>query len=344
MAAVKKKKSRGLLYTMLIIIAIELLAIYKTFGPNTGSLTKGDFFYLHTGSDYDRLRSGIEEGGFVSDMVTFNWLAKLAGLPAHVHPGKYKIGSGMSNFNIIRMLRSGRQTPVKLLVNRLRTKHDFVMLLSSNLEADSLAVAQLMNDQQYLSQFGFDTNTVMCAILPDTYDFYWDVTADKAFRKIHKNYTRFWDENRRQLARSQGLNPVKTIIIASIVEEETNLADDKPKIASVYMNRLDKGMKLQADPTVKFAIGDFSIRRITGPMLDTKSPYNTYMYAGLPPGPICTPTTSSIEAVLTAPKTSYLYFCADEDFSGHSTFASTYPEQIKNAHAYQKALDARGIH
>jgi UPF0755 protein len=344
MAGAKKKKSRGLLYVLIVLIAIGLLIAYKTFGPNTGAQSKGEYFYLHTGSDYDRMKAGLEEGGFISDMMSFNLLAKLAKLQDHLHPGKYKINNGMSNFNIIRMLRSGRQTPVKLVINRLRKKHDLVSLLSVNLEADSLAVAQMLNDPQYLSQFGLDTNTAMCAIMPDTYDFFWNTNADKAFRKIHKDYTRFWDAAHRQQAHDQGLNPVKTIIIASIVEEETNMADDKPKIASVYMNRVQKGMKLQADPTVKFAIGDFTIRRITGPMLQTESPYNTYMYAGLPPGPICTPSAGSINAVLNAPKTTYLYFCAKADFSGYSDFATTYNEQLKNARAYQKALDARGIH
>jgi UPF0755 protein len=202
----------------------------------------------------------------------------------------------------------------------------------------------MLHDPTYLAQFGLDTNTAMCAIVPDTYDFFWNSTADRAFRKIQKNYVRFWDETRRQEAKAQGLTPVKAMIVASIVDEETNMPGDKPKVASVYLNRLDKGMKLQADPTVRFALGDFTIKRVTGEMLQINSPYNTYINEGLPPGPICTPAPSSIDAVLTAPKTTYLYFCAKEDFTGYSNFASTYDEQVKNAKAYQQALDARGIH
>ncbi len=345
MAAVKKKKkSRIGLYILIVITAVLLFAGSKIFGPNTGTFKQGEFLYIHTGSNYDRLKSTLQDDGFISDMASFNMLAGWAKLPAHIHPGKYHIKDGMSNYDIIRLLRSGRQTPVKLVINKLRTKKDFIALLSTNLEADSNSLQQLFQDKDYLSQFGVDTNTVMCTVMPDTYDFFWNITADKAYRKIEKNYARFWDATRKDQARNQGFTPTQTITIASIVDEETNINDDKPKIASVYINRLHKGMKLQADPTVKFAVGDFTIRRVAGEMLQNTSPYNTYLYEGLPPGPICTPSTSSIEAVLQAPKTTYLYFCAKEDFSGYSNFASTYDEQLKNAHAYQQALNARGIH
>lgn len=344
MAAKKKKQSKTGLYIGLIIIGLLLLAAYKVFGPNTGSFTQGDYLYIRTGADYESVRTSLEQGGFVSDMTSFDLLAKQAKLPEHVHAGKYRIKSQMSNFNLIRMLRSGRQSPVKLVINRVRTKHDLVYLLSTSLEPDSSVFNQLFSDNQYLSEFGLDTNTMMCGVMQDTYEFYWNTTADKAFRKIHKNYTHFWTDERRQKVQQHGLTPVKAIIVASIVDEETNMNSDKPKIASVYINRVRKGMRLQADPTVKFSVGDFTIRRIAGKMLDNPSPYNTYVYAGLPPGPICTPAVSSIEAVINAPETDYLYFCASPNFDGHSIFAATYEEQIKNAHAYQRALDARGIH
>ncbi len=342
--AAKNKKSRIGLYIIIIITLVGLFAAYKIFGPNTGPMNQGEYLYVHTGSNYERLKATLLEGGFVSDMTSFDFIAERAKLPAHVHAGKYKIRKGMSNFDIVRLLRSGRQTPVKLVINKLRTKHDLIMLLSTNLEADSNALKQLLSDKDYLSNFGTDTNTVMCTIMPDTYDFFWNTSADKAYRKIEKNYAHFWDATRMTQASNQGFTPTQAIIISSIVDEETNIADDKPKVASVYMNRLHKGMKLQADPTVKFAVGDFTIHRIAGAMLQNPSRYNTYMYEGLPPGPICTPAVSSIEAVLQAPKTTYLYFCAKEDFSGYSNFATTYDEQLKHAHAYQKALDARGIH
>jgi UPF0755 protein len=344
MAAVKKKRSRWVFYTMLLVMLFALLAVFKVFGPATGTFTKGEYLYIHTGSDYEEMKDALQQGGFITDMYSFGLLAKLAKLPAHIHPGKYKVNREMSNYNIIRMLRSGRQTPVKLVINKLRTKQDFIKLLSSNLEADSLTLIQQFNDPEYLAQFGLDTNTILCGVIPDTYDFFWNVTADKAFRKIEKNYAHFWDANHKQEAKAEGLTPNEAVTLASIVDEESNMSADKPNIASVYLNRIHKGMKLQADPTVKYAVGDFTIQRITGPMLENTSPYNTYLYEGLPPGPICTPSVNSVEAVLEAPKTTYLYFCAKEDFSGYSNFASTYNEQLKNARAYQKALDARGIH
>ena len=327
-----------------VFVAVAAIVLFKTFGPNTGSLPQGSYLYVRTGSTYDQLKVNLEQGGFISDMFSFDMLAKLGKIPAHVHPGKYKFSKIMSNYDIIRMLRSGRQTPVKLTIIKLRTRQDIITLLANNLEADSADLRQRLSDPDYLRQFGLDTNTAICAIMPDTYEFYWNTTADKAFRKIEKNYSRYWDATRKAEAAKQGLTPVKVITVASLVEEETNMADDKPKIASVYLNRLRKGMKLQADPTVKFAVGDFTIRRIAGSMLQNPSPYNTYRYEGLPPGPICTPSTASIEAVLHAPATTYLYFCAKADFSGHSDFATTFDEQMKHAHAYQKALDARGIH
>lgn len=344
MAAAKQKRSRVVMVVLLIVLATISLGLFKVFGPTTSLHTHGDYLYIHTGSNYDRVKDALKEGGFVSDMWTFDLVARQVGLPAHVHPGKYKIGALTSNYRIIRLLYSGRQTPVKLVINKLRTKKDFIRLLSANLEPDSSIVSKQLNDPVYLAQFGLDTNTAIAAVIPDTYEFFWNTTADNAFRKIEKNRARYWNETRQQQAKDHGLTPIQATIVASIVDEETNVTDDKPKIASVYLNRLKAGMKLQADPTVKFAIGDFSIRRVTGPMLETPSPYNTYMYEGLPPGPICTPSISSLNAVLTSGKTNYLYFCAKDDFSGYSVFAATYNEQLKNAAKYRKALDERGIH
>ncbi len=342
--AAKKKKSNKLRIIGITLLILFLLAIYKVFAPNTGTFSQGEYLYIHTGSDYDKLKTELKEGGFVSDMISFELLARAAKLPEHMHPGKYKITGGMSNFGMVRMLRSGRQVQVNLIINKLRTKDDFIHLISTNLEADSNALRQMLNDRVLLARYNLDTNTVLCAVVPNTYFFKWNTSADKVFKKIADNYIRFWDDAHKQAAKAHGLTPVKAVILASIVDEESNINADKPNIASVYLNRLEKGMKLQADPTVKYAEGDFTIQRITGPMLQNASPYNTYMYTGLPPGPICTPAISSVEAVLQAPNTTYLYFCAKEDFSGYSNFASTYDEQLKNAHAYQKALDARGIH
>lgn len=339
------KKSRKALRIFLIAAAIIVLFLaFKVFGPNTGSFSHGDYLYIHTGATYEEVKKTLEADGFVRDMASFDFLAKRASYPDHVHAGKYKIRHGMSNYNMVRLLRSGRQTPVKLVINKIRTKNDFIRLLSLNLEADSNVLRQMFADTVYLSQFGLDTNTVMCAVMPDTYEFFWNTNADKAFRKIEKNFARYWTDARKQKANAQGLTPQEVITVASIVDEETNNNAEKPNVASVYLNRLKNGTKLQADPTARFAWGDFTIRRITSVQTSLTSPYNTYYVKGLPPGPICTPSTSSIEAVLNAPKTTYLYFCAKGDGSGTHLFASTYDEHMKNARSYHATLNARGIH
>lgn len=329
---------------LIIVAAAALFTAFEVFGPNTGSFSHGDYLYIHTGAGYNDVKQTLVAGGFVRDIKSFDFLAKRAGYPGHVHAGKYKIRHGMSNYSLVRLLRSGRQTPVKLVINKLRTKADFIRLVSMNLEADSTVLKQMFTDTVYLAQFGLDTNTVMCAVMPDTYEFFWNINADKAFRKIEKSFARYWTEKRKQQASAKGLTPQEVITVASIVDEETNNNAEKPNVASVYLNRLKNGTKLQADPTARFAWGDFTIRRITSVQTSLQSPYNTYYVKGLPPGPICTPSAASIDAVLNAPNTTYLYFCAKGDGSGTHLFASTYEEHMKNARAYHQTLNERGIH
>jgi UPF0755 protein len=343
----KKKANRQRTLAVRILLglgALMLIAAFFVFGPNTGSLSEGEYLFIHTGSNYEQVKTALKSGGFVRDMKSFDVLAVQAGYPSRVKPGRYHITRGMSNWHIVRVLRAGRQTPVKLVVGKLRTKADFIRLIGTHLEADSLVLRRMLGDSVYLAQFGLDTSTALCAVLPDTYEFYWNTTADKAFRKIARSFAAFWTADRKTAASEHSLSPQKAIILASIVEEESNKRDEQPNIASVYLNRIASGMKLQADPTAKYAAGDFALRRITSAQTSIPSPYNTYYVTGLPPGPICTPSARTIEAVLAAPKTSYLYFCAKEDFSGYHRFAPTYSEHLKNAALYQEALNKRGIH
>lgn len=344
MAQKKKKSGSWKLIVILAFIVAGGFFFFEVFGPNTTTFTQDEFLYVHTGATFDDMLETLKESNLIRDMKGFEVVAKALKLPDHVHAGKYRIKAGMSSYNIVRMLRSGKQEPVKLVINKLRTRTDFVRLVSTNLEADSTRMRELLYTPAFLDSFGVDTGTFMAIILPDTYEFYWNTPSEKVVSKIYSNYKRFWNADRRKKAANHGITTLQAITIASIVEEETNKSSDKPLVASVYLNRLKKNMKLQADPTVKFAIGDFSIKRITGAMLDYNSPYNTYMYAGLPPGPICTPAVSTLNAVLNSPKTSYLYFCASASLDGSSAFASDYSEQLRNAVAYHKALDARGIH
>lgn len=327
-----------------LFVALGAFVYFEVFGPNARPGTNNEFLYVRTGSTYESLLEELTKTGVIKDLNGFKFVAGTLKLKDHLHPGRYRIRKGMSNYDIVRMLRSGRQEPVKLVMNKLRTSNDFIRLLSANLEADSTDFRKLLADSVFMNDLGATTVTAMAVFMPDTYEFYWNASAMQVLRKMHKSHVRFWTSVRKEKAKSQGISPMEAIIVASIVDEETNVAADKGNIASVYLNRIRKGMKLQADPTVKFAIGDFNIRRVTSAMLTYDSPYNTYMYAGLPPGPICTPTAATINAVLDAPKSSYLYFCAKDDFSGRTAFATTFEEQIRNANAYRKALDARGIH
>ncbi|MCD6063512.1 MAG: mltG [Flavipsychrobacter sp.] len=341
--ASKKGIFRWIGLLILVLFIVGGIALWGVFGPNTGDM-KGDYLYIHTGATYDDVRRSLQDGGFIRNMSSFDQVAKRSDYPSKVKAGKYKINKGMSNYNLVRRLRNGDQEPVKLVINKLRTKKDLVRLISKNLEADSTQLLALLSDSNFLSQYGLDSNTAMAAVIPDTYEFWWNTNAEKTFAKLAKYYKQYWNNERKQKAAAKSLTPEQVVTIASIVEEETNKHDEKSNIASVYMNRLKIGMRLQADPTVKYAANNFGLRRIGGEPLKNPSPYNTYVHAGLPPGPICTPSKKTLEAVLNAPDTKYIYFCAKEDFSGYHRFASSYAEHQKNARLYQKALNARGIH
>jgi UPF0755 protein len=342
----KKRKSSGrkaVLAIVIVLLGIAGFLALKTFGPATDINGDKHYFYIRTGSDYNAVLKDIQDQGILSSTIFFDFLAQRANYPSRVKAGKYRIDKGMSNFQIIRMLRAGRQEPVKLVINKLRTKQDFISFLGSQLEADSNDVRRLLQDSVFLSQYGLNADNAMAIVIPDTYELWWNTGAPKVMNKLGGYYTQFWTAARKEKAEKQGLSLPQIATVASIVDEETNNNPEKPNIASVYINRYRKGMRLQADPTVKFAIGDFTIRRVTGAHTAFASPYNTYYTAGLPPGPICTPSKKSVDAVLNAPQTDYIYFCAKEDFSGTHRFAASYAEHMKNARLYQQALNARGI-
>lgn len=339
----RKKWKWPLFFILSAALACFIYFAFRIFGPNTTSFSDHKFFYIHSNASYSNVISALRQQGIIKNVKSFEWLAGKLDYPTHVHAGKYEIKSGMSNLEIIKLLRSGRQTPVKLVINKIRTKADFAAFISQKLEPDSATVLALLNDNVYLRQFGLDSNTVLCAVISNTYEFFWNTSAENIFKKLEKEKERFWNDKRKAEATAHGLTPKEVYIMASIIDEETNKPKDKKLIASVYMNRLQKGMRLMADPTVKFAIGDFTLRRIFSKQTSFDSPYNTYRYLGLPPGPICTPSINTIDAVLQAPATDYYYFCAKPDFSGYSAFASTLSEHNKNARAYQKALDSLNI-
>lgn len=325
-----------------IIILVLLLGggftAWQLFGPTVSS-PEGRYFYIKTGSTYAEVKKDLVDQKIISSAFFFDKLAGYAKYPSSVKAGRYQIKNGMSLVNLVRMLRSGNQAPVKLVIIKLRTREDLAQKIAANFECDSASVMALLNNNDSMHRYHLDSNTVMTAVIPNTYNILWNSSPSRIFSKLYSEKQRFWNEERTHKAAALNLTPDQVYTMASIVEEETNAEEDKGKIASVYMNRMETGMKLEADPTVKFAMRDFGLKRILNGHLQYPSPYNTYQHTGLPPGPICTPSINTIDAVLNAPQTNYIFFVAKPDFKGLSNFAATYAEHMQYAKAYRDALD-----
>ena len=322
-----------------LILIAGLAVAWLVFGPGVKN-SSNQFLYIRTGSIYKDVKDSLKQKGLVSNLFVFDKLAQLAKYRQAVKPGKYKITNGMSLYNLVKMLRAGRQEPVNLVIIKLRTREDLAKKIAANFETNIETALDFFDSNDSLSAFGLDTNTVMTSVIPNTYTFKWNTPVKSIFKKLNAEEKKFWNDERSEKAAKLGLTPKEIYTLASIVEEETNKLSDKGKIASVYINRISKGMRLAADPTIKFAMKNFELKRIYHKYLDYPSPYNTYTNAGLPPGPICTPSIKTIDAVLDAPTTDYLFFVARSDFSGFSDFAETYAQHLIYAKAYQQALDS----
>ncbi|MGG9963383.1 endolytic transglycosylase MltG [Ferruginibacter sp. SUN106] len=332
-------KKKTILYILALLLIGGGFITWKIFGPTVAAPEK-KYFYVATGATYDAVKNGLQEAKIISSGFWFDQVAGKLNYPTKVKAGRYEIKAGMSIFNLVRMLRSGNQSPVNLVINKLRTKEDLAQKIAANFECDSLSVISFLYNADSLKKYNLDSNTVMTAVIPNTYSMLWNTSASKIFRKLYSDQEKFWNDERTKKATALHMTPQQVYTMASIVEEETNKEEDKGKIASVYINRINNGTKLEADPTVKFAMRDFGLKRILHVHLAYPSPYNTYQQTGLPPGPICTPSSKTIDAVLNAPQTNYIFFVAKPDFNGYSNFASTYTEHLVFAKAYQHALDS----
>lgn len=296
--------------------------------------------YIRTGhNQLDAVVGTLKEDDLIRSLKLFTWWARFQGLDQGIRPGRYEIKKGMSLFRLARMLKISRQKPVKLVITKIRTKEQLASFLGKRFESDSGSFLALFSDNEALKAYQVDSTTCMTAVIPDTYEIFWTATPEELFRKLATEQQHFWTPERRAKAQAIRLTPTTAYILASIIEEESNARSDKDTIASVYLNRIARGMPLQADPTVKFALKDFGLKRIYRKHLLVPSPYNTYIHAGLPPGPICTPSRQTLEAVLDAPKTQYLYFVAKSDFSGTHVFSETYTQHLSHARAFQRAQD-----
>ena len=298
---------------------------------------------IKTGSTWEEVKEILYKNGTIVHRPSFERLAQIMKYPDHIKPGHYLIKEGMSNREIITKLRARQQDPVKLIFNNIRIKEELAGHIAEQIEADSVSLLKLLNDKEYLKKLGFTPDNIMSMFIPNTYEVYWDISPEKFMERMNKEYKAFWNEKRRARLAEIRLTELQAITLASIVEKETNQNDEKPDVAGVYMNRLRDGWLLQADPTLVYALGDFSIKRVLNVYKTINSPYNTYMYLGLPPGPICLPSISSIDAVLNYRQHNYMYFCAREDFSGYHNFAVTLDQHLLNAAKYQQALDKQGI-
>ena len=332
----KKKLIYGIL---LIVLLVGGYAAWQIFGP-TVSAPESKYFYIKTGTVYSNVRQSLIDQKIISAAYFFDLVSKQLKYPGKVKAGRYQIKKGSSVLSLIRMLRSGNQYPVNLVINKLRSKEDLAQKIAANFECDSASVMDVLNDPETLQKFNVNNNTLMTIVVPNTYSMLWNASAEKIINKLHSEKEKFWNTERMNKAKALNLSPEQVYTMASIVEEETNKEEDKGLIASVYMNRMNSGMKLQADPTVKFAMKNFALKRIRFVHLTYDSPFNTYINAGLPPGPICTPSAKTIDAVLNAPQTNYIYFVAKPDWSGLSNFCQSYTEHLVNAKNYQHFLDS----
>jgi len=343
----KQTKSRKKLLSGIGFIALAafLYCAYVLFFPNIFPRTaEKTYLCIPDSSNFRDVQKILEKDAKVVNMSAFKQVAGLLHYGGKVRPGRYELKKGMNNFQLVRILRSGRQTPVRLTFNNIRTKEQLAARLGSQLMADSVAILTLMNDTAFLSHYGVTPNTAIALFIPNTYEVFWNLNAKDLFERMKKEYTKFWTDERKAKAASIPMTPVQVSTLASIVEEETNNKTDRPKVAGLYINRLKSNMPLQADPTLKFAVGDFGLKRLTLKQILFISPYNTYRNHGLPPGPIRVASENGIDAVLNYTHHNYIYMCASETLNGEHKFASTWVEHQANAKKYQAKLNDLNIH
>lgn len=334
-----------LVFLVLVVAGIASLRFYLYVQQPNVTLPEGKstFLYIPTGSDFSGVTTILKERGYLRNEASFRWLAIRKGYDKRVKPGRYRLTEGMSNNTLVNLLRSGKQEPLRITIQNLRNPEELAGRLGRNLETDSNNFLKVFRDREFLQQYGLTPASLFNFFIPDTYELFWDTSPEKLFKRMQREYNRFWSENRRQKASTIPLTIAEVVTLASIIDKETNKNDEKPIMAGVYLNRLRKGIPLQADPTVIFAWNDYTIKRVLTKHTTITSPYNTYKYAGLPPGPICIPSIASVDAVLNHHPSDYLYFCAKEDLSGYHNFAATLAEHNRNARRYQERLNELNI-
>jgi UPF0755 protein len=312
--------------------------------PNVETKGQPTYVLIRQGQSYKSVMDSIDAKNVIIDRLSFRFVAKLMKYNELVKPGRYELKDGYTNREMINDLRRGIQSPLKLTFQNIRLRKDLAQKLSTTIDARPHEFDSLLSSPSYTRTLGFDTTSILGMFIPNTYELYWNTSADNLMQRMKKEYEKFWTPARDAKAKALGLSRAQVSTLASIVEaEQQQHADERPRVAGVYLNRLERGMLLQADPTVVYANGDFGIKRVLNVHLAKDSPYNTYKYKGLPPGPINLPSIASIDAVLNPEKHQYIYFCAKEDFSGYHAFATNERDHLLNARRYQAALTRSGI-
>lgn len=337
-------------YNQIILIVIALILIagaivgtiyYRT---NSTAVVKDGSVYIPTGASFEQLVDSLkDEGEYIKNIQQFKNSAGIVGLDERVRAGHYKLKKGMSYIEVAKIFHRGLQSPVRVTFNNIRTLEQLAGKVATQIEPDSLSLRTLLLDDTTAVHYGFLESDFISMFIPNTYELYWTTTGEGFLDRMKREYDSFWNSEREERLKEIGYSREEVITLASIVYEETKMSDEMPTVAGVYVNRLKRGIPLQADPTVKFAIGDFELKRILYKHLEVDSPYNTYKHAGLPPGPICMPSIRAIDAVLNYQEHNYIYFCAKPDFSGYHNFASTLAQHNRNAREWANALNRAGI-
>jgi len=332
----------GLFVTVAILTTTFSFYFWQIFRTPNIQLDKQTSFALliPENATYQTVLDTLNKHDVITDHISFRFLAKLLNYPEKVKPGRYVLKPNMSNYATVKKLSSGVQDAVKLTFNNIRLKEDLIVRIGNKFEFGEANFRKALNSPAVCNKYGLDTLTIVSMFLPNTYDIFWTTSTEKFLDRMHSEYKKYWTDEKVAKAKAIGLTPVQVSILASIVEEEqARKVDERPRVAGLYINRLNALMPLQADPTIKFALQDFAIKRILNEQLRVQSPYNTYMNIGLPPGPIRVADFNSLDAVLNYDKHDYIYMCAKADLSGYHAFAKTYPDHLNNARMYQAELN-----
>lgn len=337
------KKILYIFALFLILAGAAVGVVAYSFLSRSFDISEDTYLYIYPDDDIEKVSANLVELAHPKTPLDFKTLTKIAKKENSMKAGRYKISSDMNMLTLIRNISNHRQEPLNIVVPSTRTVNELIGRISKDLLVDSLTLVQLIEDSAYCASLGYTKETIPVLFVPNTYQVYWDTEPENLLKRMQKEHDDFWNEDRLAKAKALGLTPDEVVALASIVDSETANNKEKPRVAGLYLNRLASEMPLQSDPTVIFALGDFSIRRVMHDHLQVESPYNTYLNTGLPPGPIRIASIAAIDAVLNHESHDYLYMCAKEDFSGTHNFAVTYKEHMNNAKRYAKELNKRGI-